>query len=155
LVSAPELQKLFRLSLTNVLKTRSVWLFIDALDECEEDQADNLVKELQSLLMTLPPTESQFQICFTSRHYPIRNVAYAFELCLEDENQKDIVTYVKAQLSVLEGVECSTIMNILTSRTAGVFMWVRLVPHNLSLLHSHLLHWDSPSTNMLNPICWK
>ncbi|SPO05897.1 uncharacterized protein DNG_08586 [Cephalotrichum gorgonifer] len=54
-----ELQSFFESSLLKVLETRSVWLFIDALDESGES-AVNLSQWIQFLLRTLPPTHSQF-----------------------------------------------------------------------------------------------
>ncbi|KAL7955578.1 hypothetical protein V8C34DRAFT_291027 [Trichoderma compactum] len=48
--------RFFESSLPRVLAVRSVWLFIDALDECGEINA----KDGQKL-----------RICFSCRHYPI------------------------------------------------------------------------------------
>ncbi|KAL8366316.1 hypothetical protein RB595_004877 [Gaeumannomyces hyphopodioides] len=117
-----ELQRFFELSLPNVLKTRSIWLFVDALDECGERNAVDLVEWFESLL------QNPFRICFTCRHYPILALEDgAFEICLEHENREDISTYVRNQLSTFSKRTSPTIPALITARAQGVFMWARLV----------------------------
>ncbi|RYO85895.1 hypothetical protein DL764_009093 [Monosporascus ibericus] len=96
-----ELQRFFESSLLKVLKTRPVWLFVDALDECSQKNAVELVQQFKSLLQGLPFTGSQFRICFTCRHYPILDQACQFEICLEDKNGEDIATYSQNALRAL------------------------------------------------------
>ncbi|EJT68839.1 hypothetical protein, variant [Gaeumannomyces tritici R3-111a-1] len=115
-----QLQRFFELSLPNVLKTRSVWLFVDALDECGERNAVDLVKWFESLL------RNPFRVCFTCRHYPILALDGAFEICLENENRDDISAYVQDQLSAFH-MRSFTIPALITARAEGVFMWARLV----------------------------
>ncbi|KAJ4200308.1 hypothetical protein NW759_015885 [Fusarium solani] len=122
-----ELPRLFESSLPKVLRTRLVWLFVDALDECGQKNAVKLVREFKSLLQGLPSTGSQFHICFTCRHYPILDQACQFEICLEDENRQDISTYVRAQLSVSRELTASTIPDLITRHAQGVFIWAYLV----------------------------
>ncbi|KAK3935206.1 hypothetical protein QBC46DRAFT_462203 [Diplogelasinospora grovesii] len=85
-----DLQRFFQSSLPKVLKSRPVWLFIDALDECGTENIVNLVKEL-------PPTRSQFRICFTYHHYPILSLNCRFEICFKRENKEDISTYIQSR----------------------------------------------------------
>ncbi|KAL6406195.1 hypothetical protein AUP68_10363 [Ilyonectria robusta] len=122
-----ELLRVFESSLPKVLQTRPVWLFVDALDECGQKNAVNLVREFKSLLQRLPSTGSQFHICFTCRHYPILDQACQFEICFEDENRQDISTYVRAQLSVSRELTASTIPDLITKHAQGVFIWAYLV----------------------------
>ncbi|EJT68848.1 hypothetical protein, variant [Gaeumannomyces tritici R3-111a-1] len=122
-----QLQRFFELSLPNVLKTRSVWLFVDALDECGEQNAVDLVKWFEALLRSPPSLGLQFRVCFTCRHYPILALDCAFEICLEHQNREDISTYVRNQLSTFSKRTSSTIPALITNRAQGVFMWVRLV----------------------------
>ncbi|KAM5342893.1 hypothetical protein ACJ41O_013859 [Fusarium nematophilum] len=122
-----ELPRLFESSLLKVLRTRPVWLFVDALDECGQKNAVKLVREFKSLLQALLSTGSQFRICFTCRHYPILDQACQFEICLEDENRQDVSTYVRAQLSVSRVLAASKILDLVTKRAQGVFIWAHLV----------------------------
>jgi hypothetical protein len=123
----PDLQRFLKSSLEKVLKNRSVWLFVDALDESGRANATQLVKEFKSLLKGLPPTGLQFRVCFTCRQYPVLDIDCPFEICLEDENGQDISTYVQGQLSKFQKRTASTIPNLIIDRAEGVFMWARLV----------------------------
>ncbi|KAH7019084.1 hypothetical protein EDB80DRAFT_188633 [Ilyonectria destructans] len=119
-----ELQRFFESSIPKVLKTRTVWLFLDALDESGEDSAVKLVDGFQSLIQTLPTIGlKHFHVCFTCRHYPILEVDCALQICAENENRKDISTFVHYKLSSFS----SAIPDLITSRAQGVFLWAWLV----------------------------
>ncbi|KAH6981804.1 hypothetical protein BKA56DRAFT_549653 [Ilyonectria sp. MPI-CAGE-AT-0026] len=123
-----ELQRFFESSIPKVLMTRTVWLFVDALDECGGENAVNLVEEFKSLLQRLPPSGlKQFHICFTCRHYPILDLDGVFEICIENENRKDISTFVQDKLSSFRVRTSSTIPDLMTKRADGVFLWARLM----------------------------
>ncbi|KXX79794.1 Vegetative incompatibility protein HET-E-1 [Madurella mycetomatis] len=125
-----ELWPFFTSSLPKVLMTRSIWLFVDALDECGKDNAVKLVGIFKSLLKSLPSQSiglRQFRICFSCRHYPILDLDGMFEICLEDENREDISTFVDDQLGAFRTRTSSTIPALITKRASGVFMWARLV----------------------------
>jgi ankyrin repeat protein len=125
-----ELGRFFESSLPRVLKTRSVWLFIDALDECGKGDAVKLVQRFKSLLNSLQPSYSslkQFRICFACRHYPILDTDGMFEIRLENENRKDISTYVNNRLSPTDMTATSKIPSMIISRASGVFLWACLV----------------------------
>ncbi|RYP00350.1 hypothetical protein DL764_006550 [Monosporascus ibericus] len=122
-----ELRRFFESSLPKVLEARSVWLFVDALDESGKENAVDLFQWLQSLLRMLPPTGSQCRICLTCRHYPILSSGCEFEICPEHENGQDISTYVRVQLSDFHDLTASPIPALITNGASGVFMWARLV----------------------------
>ncbi|KAL8356455.1 hypothetical protein RB601_001653 [Gaeumannomyces tritici] len=122
-----ELHDIFEASLPNVLQTRQVWLFVDALDECGEENAVNLVEKFKSLLQSISSASRQLQICFTCRHYPILHLDRVLRVCPERENGEDISTYVKHQLSEFSSRAPSTIPQLITDGAQGVFMWARLV----------------------------
>ncbi|KAL8349695.1 hypothetical protein RB598_005185 [Gaeumannomyces tritici] len=122
-----ELHDIFEASLPNVLQTRQVWLFVDALDECGEENAVNLVEKFKSLLQSISSASRQLHICFTCRHYPILHLDGVLRVCPERENGEDISTYVKHQLSEFSRRTPSTIPQLITDGAQGVFMWARLV----------------------------
>ena len=121
-----ELQRFFESSLPNVLKSRPIWLFVDALDECGEENAASIVQNFESWLQIPSLIPLRFHICFTCRHYPILDTV-ASELSLEHENKQDITTYVRDRLFVSRELKASNIPNLVTERAKGVFMWARLV----------------------------
>ncbi|KLJ05924.1 hypothetical protein EMPG_10632 [Blastomyces silverae] len=122
-----DLQRFLESSLLKVLEVRSVWLFIDALDECGKESAVQLFQWLKSLLRTLPPTTSQSHIFVTCRHFPILDRDCEFEVCPEHENKEDIATFVRDQLSCSPMLTASPIPALISSRASGVFLWARLV----------------------------
>ncbi|KAH7012312.1 ankyrin repeat-containing domain protein [Microdochium trichocladiopsis] len=123
-----ELQRFFKSSLLKVLKTRPVWLFVDALDECSPENAVELVGEFKSLLQRLPSINlKEFRICFTCRHYPILDLDGVFTIYTEEENKKDISTFVRDKLSSFRVRTSSMIPDLITERAQGVFLWAWLV----------------------------
>ncbi|KAI1753991.1 hypothetical protein F4782DRAFT_539275 [Xylaria castorea] len=123
-----ELLDFLKSSLSTILGNGSVWLYVDALDECGKKNAIDLVRDFKALLQESPSTNSQFHICFTCRHYPILDLDYGFEISLDHENRKDISTYVHNQISAhLAPTIPVTIPNTIIRRASGVFLWTRLV----------------------------
>ncbi|KAK0626170.1 hypothetical protein B0T14DRAFT_423288, partial [Immersiella caudata] len=123
-----ELLSFFKSSLSKVLKSRPVQLFIDALDECGKENAVRLVEIFKSLLKHLPSQYMGCRICFSCRHYPILDLDESmFEICTENENQQDITKFVDEQLAGFRARTLSTIPALITERASGVFMWARLV----------------------------
>jgi ankyrin repeat protein len=121
-----ELQEFFEGSLPKVLERYSVFILVDALDECGEEIAVVLVKDFQYQVQKLVPTGSQFSICFTCRHYPILALDYGSEICVERENEQDIETYVRGELTK-DGRSRDQIVDTIISRAFGSFQWVFLV----------------------------
>ncbi|KFA66966.1 hypothetical protein S40285_09524, partial [Stachybotrys chlorohalonatus IBT 40285] len=121
-----ELWDFFKSSLPGILQTRSVWLFVDALDEAGDANARDLVQKFKSLLKWLPLTRLPFHICFACRHYPILDQDCQF-ISPEKENREDISTYVQTRFSTSQGLGASTIPELITKRADGVFMWARLM----------------------------
>lgn len=65
-----ELQRFFQAALPKVLESWSIWLFVDALDECGQNNAVQIVQAFKSLLQVSQPLGSHFRLCFSCRHYP-------------------------------------------------------------------------------------
>ena len=126
-----ELGSFLESSLPKVTKTRPVWLFVDALDECGKDSAVTLVETFKTLLKSIasqPVHLGQFHICFSCRHYPVVDLDEGmFKICAEDENAMDISTFVNGKLAAFRTRTSSTIPALVTKRASGVFMWARLV----------------------------
>ncbi|KAF2184913.1 hypothetical protein K469DRAFT_633216, partial [Zopfia rhizophila CBS 207.26] len=122
-----ELQGFLESSLLKVLDRCPVKIFVDGLDECGVENVIGLVDIFKALLQRLPSTTSQFGICFTCRHYPILEFDDGLAICVEQENEGDIATYVQARLSVLRIRSTSVILHEITARAEGVFLWARLV----------------------------
>ncbi|TPX14029.1 uncharacterized protein E0L32_000423 [Thyridium curvatum] len=133
---ANELWEFFESSLPAILQTRSIWLFVDALDEAGEHTARDLVQRFKSLLEQLPSTRLLFRICFACREYPILEGNCKMTINPGNENREDISTYVQARLSSSKRLGASTIPVLITNRADGVFMWARLVVDEILRLDS-------------------
>lgn len=84
----------FQFALGEVLKEeRPVYLYVDALNECGEDDARHLVETFER--MTRIFRGKSLHICFSSRHYPLLMLSDVDQICVEDHNQGDIKEYVR------------------------------------------------------------
>ncbi|KAK1244211.1 hypothetical protein MKX08_002349 [Trichoderma sp. CBMAI-0020] len=117
-------------SVLRILETRSVWLFVDALDECGEGSAKDLVHKFELLFkqsVALSACSNQLRICFSCRHYPILSSPGLAEVCLEKENRADIDTYVQSEMSSFREQIPFTVLDTIIERASGVFLWAQLV----------------------------
>ncbi|KAL8410420.1 hypothetical protein RB596_000194 [Gaeumannomyces avenae] len=121
-----ELQSFFKSALRDVVRARRVLLYVDALDECGEADAIALVHQFNSLLRSLPTTGCRwFHICFSCRQYPFSNNEL-LEINPAEENGKDVLAYVRNELSQL-GAQGQQPTILIANRARGVFMWARIV----------------------------
>ena len=123
-----DLQNLFTAAIQNLGHHR-LMCFIDALDECEEDQIRDLVAFLEKLGQLATSSRIHFYVCLSSRHYPHISIENGVELTLEDQEDHthDINKYLSGTLKVGGGKLAEQIKEELLQRSSGVFLWVVLV----------------------------
>jgi ankyrin repeat protein len=133
-----ELKDLLR-SVLSSLRGRRVYIFVDALDECEEDnhtehtRARDLVRFFEELLNRKTTQSPTMYLCLSSRHYPlitVRNCTRSLELCMEEENSADITQYIEYWLrtgSPTSTLEDRELIQDIATRSNGVFLWAILV----------------------------
>jgi ankyrin repeat protein len=112
-------------------------IYVDALDECGEAVARELVEYFQRLT-----SKATLNVCFSCRHYPIVALEHGLTVCVEDGNHDDIVTYVRGKFEsgFSEESEARELETTIVNKAKGVFQWVVLVvPSVLDL------HWDGKS----------
>ncbi|CAI4218431.1 unnamed protein product [Parascedosporium putredinis] len=110
-------------SLPKLLETYTIWLYVDALDECGEDNAVELFDWLQNQSQS-----AHLRVFITCRHYPILDPdCTVFQICSEDENENDISSYIQRQFSKSPTLMKSQIPDMIARRARGVFMWAHLV----------------------------
>ncbi|PHH82069.1 hypothetical protein CDD82_7150 [Ophiocordyceps australis] len=119
-----DVQRFFEQALSNVSANHPVLLFIDALDECGEENASRVISWFQQFIRNL--SRGQIRLCFGCRHYPVPDTEYGLDICLERENDQDILTFVETALSGYREIENSEIPKIIHKGARGVFMWARL-----------------------------
>ncbi|KAK2055217.1 hypothetical protein LY76DRAFT_520869, partial [Colletotrichum caudatum] len=120
----PMLQAFFQSSLSNILKQRAVLVFIDAVDECGEEAAVQLIEILKQTLSGLSSEDLQLSICFSCRHYPIIELDGGSTIPIDQENGGDIDRYIRDRLPSEQDTD---IRSLLSERAQGVFMWAHLV----------------------------
>jgi len=103
--------------------------FVDALDECEEEEVRDMVRFFQYLGELCVSEGIRFYVCFSSRHYPHIKLNRGLNLVLEGQegHAEDIATYIQAELHVEETSNANELRTQLREKASGVFMWVVLV----------------------------
>ncbi|KAJ5346099.1 hypothetical protein N7452_004103 [Penicillium brevicompactum] len=111
------------------LGQRSFTCFVDALDECDEQQVVDMVQYFENLAEESTTKGVSFRTCFSSRHYPYIVIQRGIRLTLEDQlgHAEDLATYVTSRLIIKEPTLVEELKPQLLSKAAGVFMWVVLV----------------------------
>ena len=117
-----ELQNFFKARVPAVARTRTVRLYIDALDEAGEDTATDLVDYFQQF-------SSSLAVCFSCRHYPLLTLEDGLEVCVEDGNGPDIDTYIRTCINtrILPEEIANPVHEDIVAKSSGSFQWVALV----------------------------
>lgn len=111
------------------LECRPAVIFIDALDECPDNDAISVVDFFMGLMRQTSETDYILRVCFSSRHYPRIATCGCSELVMEQENARDIRTYIKSELhDMLPNYnDLFKLQRIIFKKSRSVFLWVRLV----------------------------
>ncbi|KAM0473829.1 hypothetical protein ACHAPX_007875 [Trichoderma viride] len=117
--------KNFLLSEIQHCRPKPLTVLVDALDECEEEHARDVVKFLEELSIKATAVEVTLNICLSSRHYPHISMQRHLELVVEEtsEHNEDIVIYTRDNLAIKDG----KIEEEFLEKASGVFMWAVFV----------------------------
>ncbi|KAJ9668958.1 hypothetical protein H2201_000784 [Coniosporium apollinis] len=113
---------------------RNLTCFIDALDECEEDQVREMVAFFEHLGQLAVSSQIRFSVCFSSRHYPHISIEKSVELVLEGQegHRQDMANYLHSELKAGRGKLIEEIKAEILKRASGIFLWVVLVVQMLN-----------------------
>ena len=108
-----------------MLGQRLFTCFIDALDECDEQQVLDMIQFFEEMTEKSTTQQIPLRICFSSRHYPYIIIRWGSRLVLEHQrgHSDDLEAYVCSTLRAKE----PEVIEKLLQKAAGVFMWVALV----------------------------
>lgn len=113
------------------LHRHSLVCFIDALDECSEEEVRDMISFFQEVNEYGDNVDEShhFQVCFSSRHYPHISIDRGLSLILEGQegHNQDIANYVIDKLKIGNSKAAQDIRDLLQEKASGVFMWVVLV----------------------------
>ncbi|KAF4856282.1 Vegetative incompatibility protein HET-E-1 [Colletotrichum siamense] len=120
------------------LSQQTFTCFIDALDECDEQQVMNMVQFFEDLARQTSKNGIKFRICFSSRHYPYIFVHESINLTLENQvgHAEDLVSFVDSRLRIQDATLRSQLRPEILRKASGVFLWVSLVVDILNDQHS-------------------
>jgi hypothetical protein len=130
------LEELFEQAIQG-LGQSSIACFIDALDECDEDQIRDMISFIERVGKLANSNKVRFRICFASRHYPHITITNGLHLVLEgqDGHSQDISDYLDSKLKIGRSKIAEEVREELQKKAAGVFMWVVLVVNILNKEH--------------------
>ncbi|GKT43265.1 uncharacterized protein ColSpa_03446 [Colletotrichum spaethianum] len=122
------LQKLFKRAIRK-LGQRQISCFIDALDECAEEEVREMVKFFEELGQLAVKKGFKLYTCFSSRHYPHISIRNGLRLTLEsqDGHEKDLEEYIRNKLETETKKQTEDLTDQILRKASGVFMWVVLV----------------------------
>lgn len=142
--------------LTEVLKDNLVYLYVDALDECGEDDARRMAETFEKLIQRSPAKRIEemiiestgkmeevhvgrrLHICCSCRNSPLligAMVKDTFQICVERHNGHGIDLYVWSQLDPFRNT-AREIPETIVKHSDGVFMWAYLVVERVKTLYS-------------------
>lgn len=113
--------------------------FIDALDECEEDQARGMVECLERIGSSAVVNGISFHVYLSSRHYPYISIEKGIYIIIEsrESHGQDIEKYVNSKLKDKKGKRMEQVKAEILERASGVFLWVVLVIQLLNEAYDH------------------
>ncbi|KAF6838481.1 hypothetical protein CMUS01_04609 [Colletotrichum musicola] len=122
------LRDLFDRAISN-LGQKQVTCFIDALDECAEDEVRQMLDFFEDLGQCSVQNNIRLYTCFSSRHYTHMDVQYGLKLTLEDQpgHAEDMEEYVRTKLRTGTKKPGEDLVAEILQKASGVFMWVVLV----------------------------
>jgi hypothetical protein len=135
----PILQNMLRTAILQLDQiNESLVCYIDALDECAEDDIREAIHHFEELASLALARGTRFLICFASRHYPTITIQHyrAIDLDQQIGHYQDIADYVSSALRVSGSLGAELQRSIL-DRSAGVFLWAVLTVRILNKLNDH------------------
>jgi hypothetical protein len=136
--SVARLQDLF-LSIIRILGRRPLIAFIDALDECQEEEVREMVDFFVDLSVLARSVSETLHICFSSRHYPHITFGQGLEMVLEGQegHDQDLRRYINSKLASIKDTQIDEVKTEIFEKASGIFLWVVLVVDILRRAYDH------------------
>lgn len=127
------LKHLFYKAVLN-LGVRSLTCYIDALDECDERQAFDIVRYFEHLCQSSFEAGVRLKVCTSSQKHSLFDVRVGLRLRLEDQagHAEDAATYIKSSLHVQESILSNELSDRMIKMFEGNFLWLILVVNTLN-----------------------
>ncbi|CAD0098276.1 unnamed protein product [Aureobasidium mustum] len=124
----PELRNLTKDYLSSC-RDLELLIFVDALDECGEDKARDLLDFFQGVVAASEAqSDSGLRICVSSRHYPLVRSDVLYQVIVDGENLADIQTYVAQKHKLFRrNTQYDELVSSISWRAQEIFQWSVLV----------------------------
>lgn len=131
--SVNELEALLQAAVLS-LEQVPVVCFIDALDECGQEQIRDMLRLFERISELAIDTNIQFRVCLASRYYPHVTIKKGLSLELGGQvgHTQDIANYIAGELRIPENKQSERLRGLIEKKACGIFMWVVLVVNILN-----------------------
>jgi Ankyrin repeats (3 copies) len=129
----------FLIEVVKTIDAPPLKMFIDALDEGDDNDVRKMINFLQELGRHSESSFMRPRICLSSRHYPHISIRNGLSLTVEHqpEHQQDIGTYVQQNFVGENTPQMVELQEKVCSKADGVFLWVVLVICMLKKEYDH------------------
>lgn len=135
---------------------KSIFVFIDALDEFQLRTASEIVSQLKDAVRQAGRVGGRLRICFSNRLHPDLSKNSPHSIRVEKHNNVDIEKYVSEKLfKVSKGKNSGAYQrlgNEIPRRAKGVFLWVALVVEILNEKYEEGGYSPKKMTDMLQSV---
>ncbi|KAL2211354.1 hypothetical protein CC79DRAFT_1363666 [Sarocladium strictum] len=133
----PELLRILKCALEKIAPNQSTVFYIDALDECYQNEVYDMLKAFREIMEQAWETKQRIRICFASRPHPDTNFKDANFLDLSEqvEHIRDISRFINDELDIADSTLADDLRIRVREKAGGSFMWTRLVVLALNKEH--------------------
>lgn len=111
------------------LRPQRLTFYIDALDECQAADFQDLIDFLEALRRQVKKSGMELFVLISSRHYPRVTCEGLQQITLEYErgHKADISLYICCRLRLGDSSKANRIRETIQQRASGIFLWVVLI----------------------------
>ena len=125
-----ELREFLEQWILRASRDRSISIYVDALDEAGQEVAEKLIEYFENLIEQLGPSKAGFAVCLSCRHYPNLVPKNVPRICVDEENNQDIATYVRQKLTkyqLSDPAGAQELEREIIGKASRIFQWVVLI----------------------------
>ncbi|KAF4494148.1 ankyrin repeat-containing [Fusarium agapanthi] len=129
-----ELKQFLSAFLHKASQMRSIWIFVDAIDECCNETAESLVQLLKTICHDTYVSRGGVRVCFSSRDHTHFDRNYGYSVNPKSENRNDIAAYAQTKLSDSEVPffkQDPYIADFIAEEASGMFVWAQMITERI------------------------
>jgi hypothetical protein len=110
-------------------RKRRLKIFIDALDECPDEEAQEIVALFEDIGSQALQFRTEVYVCFASRHQSALSIQQGRKLVIDNEqrHRADISAYVQRHIRTRAKRNLAAIQAEIIEKANGIFLWVVLI----------------------------